>query len=148
MIGWFKSLGAAMATLLLAGCVGPTYSERQATFEGELNRYVGVSSDELILRFGVPTQTVALREGGQLFSYSRAVEQVSGGGTFTAYDTVRRERVVRDPDGEERVVKERVQVPVERRTPITTTVLNCNIRWRISDAGIAETYAYDGNDCF
>ncbi|MEM7569109.1 MAG: hypothetical protein AAF337_04880 [Pseudomonadota bacterium] len=137
-----------LCSVCLGGCVGPTYQERQSTFEGQLNQYVGASSDELILRFGIPDQSAPLRDGGQVLSYSRAFEQISGGGTFTAYDTVRQKRVVTAADGSQRTVEERVQVPVERQTPITKSVLTCDIRWRVDGDGVVQDYAWDGNDCF
>jgi len=139
---------AAVCAVFLGACVTVPYGERLATFEGGLRSYVGQNSDVLLLAFGAPSQTAYLNSGGRLFEYSRSETVVSGGGTFTSFNTVRQRRQVRDENGLVREVSNRVQVPVQQRVPITQQNLNCNIRWKISPQNIVQAFAWDGNDCF
>lgn len=141
-------MAASMMMLSAAACAGASYGERQAAFEASLQSNVGQNSDALLLRYGAPTRTMALNGGGQIFEYSRSETQVSGGGTYTAYDVVRQKRQVRDADGVVREVTDKVQVPVERQSPVVQRTLNCNIRWQVSKDSLVQAVAWDGSDCF
>ncbi|MGD1957123.1 MAG: hypothetical protein ACFBZ9_18240 [Sphingomonadales bacterium] len=135
--------------LALSSCMaGASSGERQMAFEAALQDYIGQNSDALLLRYGPPTQVVPMSQGGRLFSYSREEARLSGGGTFTAYDTVRQKREVLDADGTVRTVEEKVQIPVERQRDITRTTLRCNIRWQLDNDDVVQAVAWDGNDCF
>lgn len=145
----FTSMALAAAfTAALTACASVPYEERAALFEASLNSNIGQPSDSLLLRYGAPSRTLALNNGGQILEYSRSDTRISGGGTYTAYDVVRQRRQVRDEDGVVREVNERVQVPVERQSPVSQQRFTCNIRWQIDQDNIIQAVAWDGNDCF
>jgi hypothetical protein len=140
---------ALAGTALLAACETVPYEDRVKAFEDSINaRFIGRSSDDLILAFGPPHSSYKLSDGRDVLQYSTDRTITSGGGSYTSYQTITRDRRVRDPDGTVRVVQERQTVPVTNSSPIETINQVCTQRFVVSRDKRVESFNWQGNACF
>ncbi len=133
--------------MLLAGCETVPYAQRLATYEAGLNAFVGRSVDEVVIAYGVPGSTFTLTDGRQVLQYASERTVTSGGDSWTSWDTVRRTRSIREPDGTVRQVVDEQQVPVQRINPIVTRDLRCVLRFVVKADKTVESARWDGNNC-
>jgi len=138
---------AVAAAALLAGCETIPYAERVATYEAGLNAFVGRSVDDVVIAYGVPGSTFTLTDGRQVLQYASERTVTLGGDSWTSWDTVRRTRSFREPDGTVRQVVDEEQVPVQRTNPIVTRELRCTLRFVIKPDKTVESARWDGNNC-
>jgi hypothetical protein len=137
------------ALVVTAGCETVPYEERVKAFEDSITaRFVGKSSDELILAFGPPHSSYKLSDGRDVLQYSSDRTLTTGGGSYTSYETVNRYRTVREADGTQKRVEERVSVPVTNTSPIQTVTQVCTRRFVVSRERVVESFAWQGNACF
>ncbi|MEN9855795.1 MAG: hypothetical protein RLZZ157_921 [Pseudomonadota bacterium] len=138
-----------LASLLLTACETIPYEERVKAYEdGIAARFIGKSSDDLVLALGPPQSTYKLSDGREVLQYTNNLTFQSGGGSYTRYETVTRTRQVRDASGVTREVAESQQIPVQQIDPIQTTVRTCTRRFVItSDKRVAD-FKWEGNACF
>lgn len=141
-------IGAGLAGLMvLAGCETVPYAERLAAYEAGLNGYVGRSVDDVVIAYGVPGSTFTLTDGREVLQYATERTVTSGGDSWTSWDTVRRTRSFREPDGTVRQVVDEEQVPVQRTNPIVTRNLRCVLRFVVKPDKTVESARWDGNAC-
>jgi hypothetical protein len=140
-------LAGLAAGLVLAGCETVPYAQRLATYEAGLNAFVGRSVDEVVIAHGVPDSTFTLTDGRQVLQYTSQRTVTSGGDSWTSWDTVRRTRSFREPDGTVRQVVDEEQVPVQRTNPIVTRDLRCTLRFVIKPDKTVESARWEGNSC-
>jgi hypothetical protein len=140
---------ALAGTAFVTACETVPYEERVKAFEDSVNaRFIGRSSDDLILAFGPPQSSYKLSDGRDVLQYSNDRTYTTGGGSYTSYETVSRYRTVREPDGTQRRVEERVSVPVTNTSPIQTINQICTRRFVVSQDRRVESFSWQGNACF
>jgi hypothetical protein len=150
------SLLALVGLTLVAACetLSPEERERrwqmrvQAYEQTMRDRHVGKSVDELVLALGPPASTFRLSDGREVLQYEFARTTTTGGESYTSWQTLTRERRVRDANGVERVVEERETVPVQNVSPIRTSHARCVRRFVADKAGLVESFRWEGNACF
>lgn len=131
--------GALIAALLLTGCGAA--KKREASFQTEMNGYVGNSADALIRSRGVPTSTATLSDGGRVLEYSKSRTVVSGGGSFTVNKSV---YVPSSTGG----VGTWVSVPQQQAVPVSSRDESCKLIFEISADNLVMGWKSEGRDCF
>jgi hypothetical protein len=140
---------ALSSAALVSGCETVPYEDRVKAFEDSVNaRFIGRSSDELILTLGPPQSSYKLSDGRDVLQYSNDRTYTTGGGSYTSYETITRYRNVRQQDGTQQRVEERVSVPVTNTSPIETINQICTRRFVVSRDKTVESFAWQGNACF
>ena len=135
--------------LCLAGCETVPYPERAAAYEaGMTARFVGKSSDELVLAFGPPQSSYVLSDGRNVLQYEFDRSSTRGGDTYTTYQHVQRARTITDNAGNTRVVQVTETIPVTNATPIYTVNQTCIRRFVVGQNHIVESFRWQGNSCF
>jgi hypothetical protein len=140
----------AMSVLTVsAACETVPYEERVKAFEDSVNmRFVGRSVDELILAFGPPNSTYKLSDGRDVIQYESDRTYTSGGGSYTSFQTINRDRRIRDKDGTVRVIEDRQTVPIQNTSPIQTVNQVCVRRFVIAPDKRVSEFRWQGNACF
>jgi hypothetical protein len=143
-------LTAVLASLTLtAACETIPYAERVRLFEESVNaRFVGKSVDELVLALGPPQSSFKLSDGRDVLQYEVDRMITTGGGSYTSYETVNRDRRVRDPDGTVRVIQDRQTIPVQNNQPIQTFNQLCKRRFVVDQNKQVVQFNWEGNACF
>lgn len=137
------------ALALTAACETVPYEERVKAFEDSVTaRFVGRSVDELILAFGPPQSSYKLSDGRDVLQYESDKTFTTGGGSYTSYETVTRNRQIREADGTVRTVQDRQSIPVTNTSPIQTINQVCTRRFVVSQDKRVETFRWQGNSCF
>jgi hypothetical protein len=140
---------ALSALALTAACETVPYEERVKAFEDSVTaRFVGRSVDELILAFGPPQSSYKLSDGRDVLQYENDKTFTTGGGSYTSYETVTRNRQIREADGTVRTVQDRQSIPVTNTSPIQTINQVCTRRFVVSQDKRVETFRWQGNSCF
>jgi hypothetical protein len=140
---------ALSALALTAACETVPYEERVKAFEDSVTaRFVGRSVDELILAFGPPQSSYKLSDGRDVLQYENDKTFTTGGGSYTSYETVTRNRQIREADGTVRTVQDRQSIPVTTTSPIQTINQVCTRRFVVSQDKRVETFRWQGNSCF
>jgi hypothetical protein len=135
--------------MLTAACETIPYEERVKAFEDSVNlRFVGRSVDDLVIALGPPQSAYKLSDGREVVQYNVDRTYTTGGGSYTSYETISRWRNVRQPDGSERRVEERVSVPVTNASPIQTYNQICTRRFVVGADKRVESFNWQGNSCF
>lgn len=142
------SLGLS-ALAFVSACETVPYAERVALFEQSVNaRFVGRSVDELILALGPPQSSFKLSDGRDVLQYEVDRTITTGGGSYTSFQTVNRDRRVREADGSVRVIQDRQTIPVQNNQPITTFNQVCKRRFVVGVDKKVERFSWEGNACF
>ena len=137
------------ALALTSACETVPYEERVKAYEDSVAlRFVGKSSDELILAFGPPNSSYKLSDGRDVLQYEIDRTFTTGGGSYTSYESRTRTRQVRDNDGTVRNIEERVSYPVQNIEPIRTINQVCTRRFVVGQDKRVETFRWQGNSCF
>jgi hypothetical protein len=102
----------------------------------------------LVLTLGPPSSTFKLSDGRDVFQYDMQRTTTSGGESYTSYQTVTRERRVRDANGTVRVIEEQETVPVTNVSPIRTFHASCTRRFVVGANRQIESFRWEGNSCF
>lgn len=140
----------ALTTLTFtAACETVPYADRVRLFEDSVNaRFVGRSVDDLVLALGPPQSSFKLSDGRDVLQYEVDRTITSGGGSYTSFETVNRDRRVRDKDGTVRVIEDRQTVPVTNSSPITTYNQVCKRRFVVGQDKMVQQFNWEGNSCF
>jgi hypothetical protein len=104
------------ATIFLGGCA------TTANYEKMLNSWIGIHSDQLVLKWGPPSSAYTLSDGRRIFEYSSRRNTFIGGGTV--------------PTGA--VVPTSVYIADERV---------CITRFTIDALGTVRSWTWQGDDC-
>lgn len=140
---------ALSGAFVTSACETVPYEDRVKAFEDSINaRFVGRSSDELILAFGPPQSSYKLSDGRDVIQYSSDRTFTTGGGSYTSYETITRNRQVRDKDGTVRTVQEQQSIPVTNTSSIQTINQVCTRRFVVSRDKRVESFSWQGNACF
>lgn len=150
------ALALAATMSVIVGCETLSPEERQARYQAQVDayeqsvreRFVGKPSDELVLTLGPPSSTFKLSDGRDVFQYDMQRTTTSGGESYTSYQTVTRERRVRDANGTVRVIEEQETVPVTNVSPIRTHHAACTRRFVVGADRRVESFRWEGNACF
>ncbi|MCU0882252.1 MAG: hypothetical protein MUF14_06250 [Hyphomonadaceae bacterium] len=133
----------------LAGCQTVPHAERVAAYETAMKtRFVGKSSDELVLTLGPPDSSFKLSDGREVFQYENRSEFIGGGETYTDWVTRTSYRTVRSSDGSRVRVPAHVSIPVVRTTPIYSRTNVCINRFVVDVNSTVEDFRWEGNACF
>lgn len=139
----------ALALMALGACETVPFAERAAAYEASMSaRFIGRSADELVLTLGPPDRTFTLSDRREVFEYEDDRTSVSGGGAYTSWRTVTRQRTVLNPDGTSRVITESAQVPVQEIDPVRTSRQVCVRRFVVDVNDTVESFRWEGNSCF
>jgi hypothetical protein len=134
---------------LVSACETVPYEERVKAFEDSINaRFVGRSSDDLVIALGPPQSSYKLSDGRDVLQYSTDRTFTTGGGSYTSFETVSRYRTVREDDGTQRRIEERVSVPVTNTSPIQTINQLCTRRFVVGLDKMVQSFVWQGNACF
>jgi hypothetical protein len=137
------------ALTLAAACETVPYADRVRLFEDSVNaRFVGKSVDQLVLALGPPQSSYKLSDGRDVLQYEVDRMITTGGGSYTSYETVNRDRRVRDPDGTVRVIQDRQTIPVQNNQPIQTYNQVCKRRFVVDQNKMVTQFNWEGNSCF
>jgi hypothetical protein len=144
-------LGAMLATGLaaLGACATVPHVERVAAYESAMKgRFIGKSSDELVLTLGPPDSSFKLSDGREVFQYENRREMLAGGDTYTDWVNHHSYRTVRDSNGNRVRVPTSISVPVVRTTPIYSINRVCINRFVVDVNSTVEDFRWEGNACF
>lgn len=126
-----------LAALAAAAC---------ATVEGyeqRLNLLMGMHSDDLVVRWGVPDRSVQLKDGREMLEYESRRLAETGGGCYDQERTVV-DRITR-ADGTVDKVERTVITPYCTEPTLTEYV--CITRFVIGLDSRVQEWAHEGNDC-
>jgi hypothetical protein len=144
-----RLIGISAALLALAGCQTVPYDERVASYETAMKqRFVGKSSDELVLTLGPPDSSFKLTDGREVYQYENRREAIFGGDTYTDWVTQTSWRTVRNHDGSRSRVPVSVSVPVVRSTPVQSVTRVCIKRFVVDVNATVQDFRWEGNACF
>ena len=128
----------------LAGCA------TTANYEKILSSWVGSNADNLVMRWGPPSNSYPLSNGGRVLEYSNQRNIQLGGytqtvpqttyssGTASAYGT---------GGSAYGTYSGTSTTYVQRTTPVQNIAMQCITRFTINSQGTITNWAWQGNDC-
>ena len=130
--------------IALAGCA------TTANYEKLLSSWVGSNADNLVMRWGPPSNSYPLSNGGRVLEYSNQRNIQLGGytqtvpqttyssGTASAYGT---------GGSAYGTYSGTSTTYVQRTTPVQNIAMQCITRFTINSQGTITNWAWQGNDC-
>jgi len=136
-----KKAGVCLvAALALFGCA------TKEKYEAILQSWVGSHVDQLVMAWGPPQGSFTLSDGRTIIEYSDARTFVGGGQTYTLPETTYSSGSVYGA-GNYGTYSGTTTTYTTHTTPTYSINLLCKTRLTISNKGIIESWAHQGNDC-
>lgn len=139
-----KLKAIVLLALLLAGCA------TSANYSKLLQSWVGSSGDNLVMRWGPPTRSYPLSNGGKVLEYSYQRNIQIGGYTTTVPQTTYNSGTanVHGIRGSSYGTYSGSSTTyVQQTTPIQNIAMRCVTRFTINAQGTITNWTWQGNDC-
>lgn len=134
----------AVLAVLLSGCA------TTANYEKILNSWVGANVDNLVMRWGPPTSSYPLSNGGQVLEYSRQRNVQIGGYTTMVPQTTYNSgsaNVYGTGGSTYGTYSGTSTTYVQRTTPVQNIAMQCVTRFTVNAQGAIFNWVWQGNDC-
>ena len=134
----------AVLLVFLSGCA------TTANYEKMLNSWVGSNVDNLVMRWGPPTNSYPLTNGGKVLEYDRHRNVQIGGYTTTVPQTTYNSgtaNVYGTGGSAYGTYSGTSTTYVQQTTPIENIHMQCITRFTINAQGTITNWAWQGNDC-
>ncbi len=133
----------------ISACETIPYPERVANYENSIKaKFIGKSTDELVLAFGPPSSDFALSDGRKLLQFAKKSSYTAGGDAWTRYESYPVTYRVRDANGNRRTITRFETYPVTEIEPVYTVNQTCKQRFIVNKNNIVEDFSWEGNACF
>ena len=139
----FKSI--CLVPLMLVGCA------TTLEYEKKLSDWIGHHVDELYAKFGTPSSTHALPDGGKVVQYeqSRDAEHAPAASGAVAPGKAAHDAVPSNAGALEPGYRLATDLGTTAAppTPAKTRVVSCTTRYRTDGTGTIRAWSYDGKGC-
>ena len=135
---------ALVLAFILTGCA------TTANYENVLSSWVGTTADNLIMRWGPPSNSYPLSNGGRVLEYSNQRNIPLGGyATIVPQTTYSSGNVnVYGKGGPAYGNYSGTSTTyVQTTTPIQNIAMHCSTRFTVDSQGVVRNWAWQGNDC-
>lgn len=131
--------------LLLALCICLSACSTKAKYQESLEVWPGTHVDELLKAWGPPFKSAELSDGGQVLIYEKRSVFQTGGFSHRIPHTIHHGSRI-GSDGRRRALRSTTFYE-NQYVPVTNHQRRCSTKFIIDEAGIIESYSFEGNGC-
>jgi hypothetical protein len=129
-------------TVALGAC-STALPKQRSDFAIQTDKWIGRSGDDLISKYGVPTETFALEAGGKMYEYYKA--QLVPGNRYTSSRTTILNKQKRYSDNMS--PPDTSDLRQRRQSAAKKALAPCEVQFVISSANVIESWTTEGDDC-
>lgn len=130
-----------LVAVLLGGCA------TSANYQKHMNTWVGADADRLLSKWGQPTNTIQLSNGGKVLEYVKQRQHQTGGKTTKVPETTYQDGTVSGPNNSRGTYSGSSTKYVEKTTPVVTHTTTCITRFTVNAQGKITNASWEGGDC-